>query len=321
MSQGQESGGRWAELIHRLARGPRGRSRGPRVLIVTDTAAGLPEQVIQEHATQLRVLPMPVTVDQQVYIEGVDDVHTELALGLAQGKRVTTSRPAPGQFLRVLDNAAQEGFDHVIIVTISSALSGTADAARWAAERSAVPTTVVDSLSVGLGEGFAVLSALERAAARAPLAEVLSAARSGQASMVWFSVPSLEQLRRGGRIGAAASVVGTLLSVKPLLSVNEAGAIVAAERTRSMAKAVARMIELGAAQAGEDPSVVTVGVHHFGTGDLAQTVVDAMAPLTVRPVLVTPVPAVLAAHTGAGAIALIVRRDPDVVPMRAGDSA
>lgn len=317
MREGENApgGGLWNELRTRLSRGPRLRLPGARpearVHIITDTASALPEGYSDEHAEVLSVVPMPVPVDAQVFIEGVDDVMSELSLGLAMGSKITTSRPAPGQLLRAVERAAEAGASSVLIVCISSALSGTVDAARWAAEQAQLPVRVLDTRSVGLGEGFAVMAAVEAAEAGLELDEVHLAAAAACDASVWFVVPSLEQLRRGGRIGAVASVLGTLLNVKPILTVNRDGAIVAADKARSLQRALAHVIELGIDAAGEDPAGVRVGLHHFGAEEEAAAVAEALAPYTEHPVLVTPVPAVLAAHTGAGVVALIVRRDRD----------
>ena len=313
-----QAGGLFSELVSRFGRGPLLRGRGPRTAVVTDTASGLPEAFVRANSDLLTVVPMPVTIDTQVYVEGVDDVMTELSLGLAMGHKVTTSRPAPGQFLRALEAAVAAGAEQIVVVCISSRLSGTVDAALWAAERVDADVRVVDSLSVGLGEGFAVMAAVEASRARLPIQDVVAAASSARDARVWFCVPSLEQLRRGGRIGAAASVIGTLLSVKPILTVDASGAIVASEKARTMPRAIAHLIELGIDQAGDDPSQVLVGVHHFGAAEEAAAVAEALAPFTSSPVIVTPVPAVLGAHTGAGAIALVVRTPGGVRPAAPG---
>jgi len=304
------SGGLWGELRTRLLQGPlaRSRARQPRTHVITDTAAALPAGYVDSRAAWLSVVAMPVTVDGQVYVEGEDDVVGELSLGLAMGAKVSTSRPAPGQLLRCIERAVQAGAERVVVVCISSVLSGTVDSARWAADHAAVPVHVVDSLSVAMAEGFAVMAAVEAARAGAPLEEIVEAAGSAGRSKVWFCVPSLEQLRRGGRIGAVASVIGTLLNVKPLLTVDRAGAVVATERTRTMPRAIALMTELGIDEASR-PGRVRVAVHHFGAAEEAERLAAVMAPHSDEPILVSPVPAVLAAHTGAGVLALVVRRE------------
>lgn len=298
---------RFSDFLHRLGGG----QRGPRVLVVTDAAAALPEDFVAEYAEHLHVLGMPVTVAGDTVVEEFDDVAQRLALGLAMGQPVSTSRPAPGQFLKVLDAAAQAGYDEVVVVTLSSALSGTADAARWAARRAALPTHVVDSLSAGLGQGFAVMAATEAAARRSPVRTVLDAAGTAQSARIWFCVPSLDRLRRGGRISAGAALFGSLLNVKPLLGLNAEGRLVPLERVRSVPRAIARMVELATVDVAADPDRVRIGVHHFGAPALAEQIVEATQGWSSRPAVVTPAPPVLAAHTGAGVVALVVRNEPE----------
>jgi DegV family protein with EDD domain len=287
-------------------RGP----RGPNVLVVTDAAAALPPDVAAEYAQHLQVVGMPVTIDGTTYVEEFDDVGRHLSLGLAMGAQISTSRVPPGQMLKVLDAAAQAGYDEVVVIALSSGLSGTVDSARWAAERAALPTHVVDSCSAGLGEGFAVMAAAELAQRRAPLDRILAAAQSAGWARIWLCVPSLDRLRKGGRISGAASLVGTLLNVKPLLSLTPDGRLMPLERVRSLPRAVERMVELGHAAARPDPERVRVGVHHFGAPELAADLVEKVRGLSAHEPVVTVAPPVLAAHTGAGLTALVVRNEP-----------
>jgi DegV family protein with EDD domain len=126
---------------------------------------------------------------------------------------------------------------------------------------------------------------------------------------VLFYVPSLEQLRRGGRIGAAASLVGTMLSIKPLLTLRE-GLIVPLERVRTAARAVQRLQELAAsAVSALDPA--EVAVHYFGNRPEAEEFARTLAHSVGKEaddVVLSPLPAVLAAHTGLGVLAVVIAR-------------
>ncbi|MFL4474160.1 DegV family protein [Paeniglutamicibacter sp. MACA_103] len=273
--------------------------------VVTDSAAALPEAWARENARFLRVVPMPVMVDDQIFSEGTDDVPTELALGLAMGKAVRTSRPAPGQLLRAYQELADAGVKEIISIHLSSVLSGTVDAARLAAASSPVPVTVVDSLTVALAQGFAVMDVAELAAAGAPLAELEAMANRAAENHVYFAVPSLEQLRRGGRIGALASVLGTLLNVKPILSVRD-GQIVAHEKVRTHSRTLARLVAIARDEAAARGPEARLAVHYFGNQDAAEEIVQELAGASRFEVLAVPVPAVLGAHTGAGVMAVAI---------------
>lgn len=282
-----------------------------RTAVVTDSAAALPPEWVSALTGDgvLTVIPMPVMVGSEIYGEGEDDISETIALALAAGTSVKTSRPSPGQFEQAYRAARQKGFEAVVSIHISGDLSGTADAARLAAARVDIPVEVVDSRTVGMALGMAVQAAVGAAADGGGVAAVAAAA-AGQAgrTKVYFYVPSLEQLRRGGRIGAAASLLGTMLAIKPILAV-EGGRIVLLEKVRSAARAVARLEEIVAADAaGRPASAVHLAIHHFGNPDEAKNLAArlALALPGCPPAQTSPLPAVLAAHAGLGVLAVIV---------------
>lgn len=293
--------------------GRRGGSTVVRTAVVTDSAAALPADYSSGLPRDgiLTITPMPVMVGSEIYGEGEDDILETIAVALAAGTPIKTSRPSPGQFEQAYRAAQQRGFEGIVSVHISGELSGTADAARLAATRVGIPVDVVDTRTVGMAQGMAVQAAVEAAAAGADRAAVAAAA-AAQASRtkVYFYVPSLEQLRRGGRIGAAASLLGTMLSIKPILAV-DGGRIVPLEKVRSTARAVARLEEIVVAEAAERPGEsVCLAVHHFGNPEEAKSLaarLEAALP-DCPPAQISSLPAVLAAHAGLGVLAVIVGR-------------
>ncbi|MDV2979311.1 UNVERIFIED_CONTAM: DegV family protein [Actinomycetes bacterium ARC8] len=286
-----------------------------RTAMVTDSAAALPADWTAGLSGdgRLTVIPMPVMVGDEIYGEGEDDISETIALALASGTPVKTSRPSPGQFEQAYRSAQQRGFEAVVSVHISGELSGTADAARLAAARVGIPVEVVDSRTVGMALGMAVQAGVRAAAAGGDAASVAAAAAEQAArTKVYFYVPSLEQLRRGGRIGPAASLLGTMLAIKPILAV-DGGKIVPLEKVRSAAKAVARLEEIVAADAGGRPApAVRLAVHHFGNPDEAKGLAERLARALPQcpPAQASSLPAVLAAHAGLGVLAVIVGEEP-----------
>ncbi|MBX7443601.1 MULTISPECIES: DegV family protein [unclassified Arthrobacter] len=308
----------WAWFRARVA-ALRQTSRAPvqvRTAVVTDSAAALPAEWLAGLAGDgvLSVVPMPVMVGSEIYGEGEDDILDTIAVALAAGTAVKTSRPSPGQFEQAYRAAERRGFEAVVSVHISSGLSGTADAARLGAAKVGIPVEVVDSQTVGMAQGMAVQAAVSAALAGADAATVAAAARAQAAqTRVYFYVPSLEQLRRGGRIGAAASLLGTMLAIKPLLAV-DGGRIVPLEKVRSAAKAVARLEEIVAAEAAPLPGQsVRLAVHHFGNSAEAEGLAARLAAALpdCPPAQISSLPAVLAAHAGLGVLAVIVGKHPD----------
>lgn len=282
----------------------------PRIAVVTDSAASLRPSDLEAWGEGLRVVPMPVMIDEQIFTEGYDDVATALAHGLATGARVSTSRPAPGVFARLYRELAQAGFEGIVSIHLSGGLSGTADAARVASAEVACDVRVVDTATVGMAEGFAVLDAAAAAAEGSDADAVEEAARRGGAGTINFVVPSLEQLRRGGRITLAASVLGTLLSVKPILTVTD-GKIEIREKARSTSRAIDRVVELSRQSAREAESArgdkPLIAVHSYGSGEQGRELAHELAAYAQGDVVLVDLPAVLAAHTGAGVVAVVVR--------------
>jgi DegV family protein with EDD domain len=252
---------------------------------------------------------MPVMVGEEIYGEGEDDITETIALALAAGKSVKTSRPSPGQFEQAFLAAERGGYESVVSIHISGGLSGTADAARLAAARVNIPVEVVDSGTVGMALGMGVQSAVTAAAAGLESAAVSAAATDQMArTRVYFYVPSLEQLRRGGRMGAAASLLGTMFAIKPILAV-DGGKIVPLEKVRSAAKAIARLEEIAAADAASRPAGrARLAVHHFGNPAEAEGLAARLAAALpgCPPAQISSLPAVLAAHAGLGVLAVIV---------------
>jgi DegV family protein with EDD domain len=194
----------------------------------------------------------------------------------------------------------------VVSVHLSAQMSGTVESARLAAKESPVPVEVVDSESLGMGLGYAVLSASSVAAAGGTIDEVAEAARKrAAASHAVFYVDTLEHLRRGGRIGAAAALLGSALAMKPLLQMVD-GHIEALEKVRTSAKAIARLEEVAVGLAGSGP--VDLAVHHLASPDRAARLAARLRERVpgLGDLHVSEVGAVVGAHVGPGMLAVVV---------------
>ena len=288
--------------------------RRDRTAIVTDSSAALPDAVLAHpFAAGIRQVPLAVMVGDQIHTEGDDDLALDLPLALAAGTPVRTSRPSPGAFRAVYADLARAGYARIVSVHLSGELSGTVEAASLAAVDAPCPVSVVDSRTAGLALGMGVMDAAVEAGFGRPVDEVVARARAAvTGATVLVTVPSLEPLRRGGRVGAVTSLLGTLLQVRPVLSLDD-GALHLADRPRTTARAIDRMVELVADRAAR--SRLRVAVHTYGDEVGAQTLVERLQPHSATPVPAVPLPAVLAAHVGLGALAVVaVPLDPDTAP-------
>ncbi len=276
------------------------------VAVVTDSTAYLPADLAARH--RVHVVPLHVVVAGRSYEEGRDISSAEVAEALRDYRPVSTSRPSPGAFLQVYDDLARSGATHVVSVHISSEMSATLASAEIAAAESPVPVTVVDSRSIGMAMGFAVLAAAELAAAGGtPQAVAEVARKQAGAASVGFYVDTLEYLRRGGRIGKAAALFGSALAVKPLLTMND-GQIEPLERVRTTSKALARLRQRAIDAALDVPHGVDVAVHHLDSQERAEQLAEALAEgiPSVRRVLLVELGAVVGAHVGPGTLATAV---------------
>jgi DegV family protein with EDD domain len=274
--------------------------------VVTDSTAYLPP----ERATGLTIVPLTVVMGGREGLEGIDITPSDVAAALLVRRvGVTTSRPAPAEFEAVYRSLLDAGASGVVSVHLSAKLSGTYEAAMLAAGACGGLVEVVDGRSAGLGIGFAALAARDAALGGADLAETRAAAEASIAgTSVLFYVDSLEFLRRGGRIGAASALLGTALSVKPILHVAD-GAIVVRDKVRTASRALARMVDLAVEAAGDGE--VDIAVHHLLAPDRAQEVEAAMSARlgdAIRSTCVSEIGAVVAAHVGPGLVSIVVRR-------------
>ena len=274
-----------------------------RVAIVTDSSASLPDGVAEELGVV--VVPLQVVIGATSYDE--DDASTAMvAEALRSFTPVSTSRPTPAAMAEVYEAAAAGGAEAIVSIHLSRELSGTFDSAEVAARDASVPVLAVDGRQVGHATGSAVMSAARVAAAGGSAEAVAAAARArADASTSLFYVDTLEYLRRGGRVGAAAALIGGALAVKPLLGLDD-GRIVSLEKVRTAGKALARLEDLAVASA--DGAKVEATVAHLASPDRAE---QLGARLSDRLDLVTPVRiaelgAVLGAHVGPGMVSVCV---------------
>jgi fatty acid kinase fatty acid binding subunit len=278
-----------------------------RVAVVTDSTAYLPPGVADEYGVS--VVPLRVTIGNRTGADGIEVSSGDVTKALRERIPVTTSRPSPAEFAAVYQQALDDGATNIVSIHLSAALSGTWESAVLAAQDFGYGVVrVVDSRSTAMALGFAVLAAARAAQADASAAEAQDAAVSTvDSTRTFFYVDTLEHLRRGGRIGTAAALLATSLSVKPLLHVLD-GHIVPLEKVRTSAKAIARLIQLTVAAAGSDRA--DVAVHHLDAPERAS---EVAARLRVEvPALgelhTSEVGAVIGAHIGPGVLGTVVVR-------------
>ncbi|WP_248581103.1 DegV family protein [Nocardioides sp. InS609-2] len=279
-----------------------------RTLVVTDSTASLTPDIAAAHG--IVVVPLQVVIGAKVYDEGAGGATPELvAEALKAFVPVSTSRPAPAVLLDVYEKGAADGFSAVVSVHLSGEMSGTFESAQLAARQASIPVHAVDSRQVGVATGFAAISAADVLAGGGSAELAAETARERAAlSSSFFYVDTLEYLRRGGRIGAAAALLGGALSVKPLLKIED-GKVANLERVRTATRALARLEDLVVEAAGDQQ--VDISVAHLASADragqLAARLTERLAEqLGGREVWCGELGAVLGAHVGPGMVAACV---------------
>lgn len=344
-----------------------------RIAVVTDSAAALDPQLVQRLSARgnFVLVPMPVTIrtpgepDRQLQDLTAAEVDEAIMLAHVMGQTVSTSGPAPGVFADVYDDLASRGFTHVVSVHLSGELSGTVEAARTGARLSRLGSegvSVVDSRTVAGTYGHAVVRALEvlNAASAGSNVESLTPAQLVdyiqsicEQSTLYFYIPTLDALRRGGRVSPALAMVGQMFQIKPIGTITE-GKLAYVERPRTAARALERLVEvtvqtcrehqhaaaltsvaapdMDSSRAGfsltgfsrtssslkATPRGEVVAVHHVGNAAQAVQLYEQVQQMlgesslvhtAVSPApefLVSALPPVLSAHSGLGAVAMVV---------------
>lgn len=277
---------------------------GSRIALITDSTSYLPTGWAREW--DIDVVPVQVIVAGRPYDETDDDQAQHVAEALRDWKPVTTSRPSPARFLESYLHAAEAGAEGIVVATLSSAMSATYESALLAAKEISLPIEVVDTRSIAMGEGFAVVAGARASRRGASLAQVADiVARRAAESRVYFYVDTLEYLRRGGRVGSTRAAVGQALQVKPLLEVRD-GRVERLEQVRTAGRALARLTEL-ATEAAAGHTSVDVAVQHLGAPERADALADELrSAIPGARVVVGTVGGVVGAHVGPGMVSVVV---------------
>ena len=282
----------------------------PAVVVATDSSACLPWDIAEEWG--VLVAPLQVIVDDEAFDEGSGISPQAVVEALVAGRRVTTSQPGPAVLLKLIEQATAAGATDMVFVSISGAISGTAQAMRAAfaaaagSDSGALGVIVVDSGTVSLAAGLAALSAAAVARSGGPADEVAAEARrAAESSLCLFTVDTLEYLRRGGRVSDTMAALGNALGVKPVLGVID-GRVDHVERVRTSVKARAAVLDRIAAQAPSHAHPVIGVMTLAGDDEMAMAARGVIASRGDWPVITAGLSAVLAAHGGPGALAVAV---------------
>lgn len=275
--------------------------RGQTVCVVTDSSSGLTKDM--ETASGINVVPLWVQLGNESFREGVD-ISAQEFYGKLDGQTMpVTSAPAPGEFVRIYKSLAKKASD-ILSIHITAKGSSTCQTARLAAQ--SVPearVTVYDSQTISMGTGFLAMEAARAAQDGLKLEEILARLDKLKAKIrVYAAIPTLEYLRRSGRVTQGQALLASLLSIKPVLEVIE-GEVRIVDRVRTYPRALERMLELACDAVGSLPA--RVAVMHTNCFEGARKFADAVAKrIKVEDLFIGEAGAALAVHGGPGLVGI-----------------
>jgi DegV family protein with EDD domain len=272
------------------------------IKIVTDSTAYLPQDIIRQH--DIRIVPLYVHFGEEAFKEGVELSHEEFYARLQKAPRLpTTSQPSAGEFHEVFNELTDAGHE-IITLTISSKLSGTWNSAMAAKDMlPEAKISVVDTLSTAVGLRLMVEVAAEAAATGATRQEITAQVAAIREKMhLVFVVDTLEYLAKGGRIGNARALLGTVLKVKPILALED-GVIEPVEQVRSKRKAMARLVDIICESVGDKGADAQVAAMNALVPEEAKAFAQEVeARLGCAESSMSMVGPVIGTHTGPGVV-------------------
>ncbi|HRN68607.1 MAG TPA: DegV family protein [Promineifilum sp.] len=274
-----------------------------KVAIVTDSTVNLPAEVIE--ANNIYVIPQILNWEGRSFLDQIDISTEEFYQRLPNSKDLPkTSQPAPGQFTEHFEKVA-EGAESIVAIFVSQALSGTIQSAHLGAEAMGdYPIEIVDSRSTSLGLGLLVTAAARYAAEGHDYKEVAAYVRTLVPRIrVLFVVDTLEYLHKGGRIGGAKRLVGSMLSIKPVLGLED-GVIEPQAQIRTKKKAIQHMLDVVLGEMKGKKNVHAGVIHAVAPEDAAYIVEQVRAGANPVELYVNELTPVIGANVGPGVVGM-----------------
>lgn len=278
-----------------------------KVKIFTDSAADLPAAIVERY--DIGVVPLLISHEENVFADGQDLIHQQFYQLLASSQQLpTTSQPSPQDFIDAFTPYLDQD-QEIISINLSSGLSGTVESAMLAhAELSALAAGrlhIIDSLAASVGQGLLVCLAAEMAQAQKSVAEIVAAVLEARLALNHlFTLDTMDNLVKGGRISRAKATFGELLNIKPMLRLDDDGKIDTLDKVRGRKKSIKYLIDKCLAEA-DKKRFPYVGISHGNSLAEAEAIAQALQrAIPDHTIVIGDIGATIGTHTGPGCIAV-----------------
>ncbi len=277
-----------------------------KIAVLTDSGS----DVLKDGHENLFVLPLLIHIDETTYTDGLN-IDVEEVLRLIDQHKIKTSLPSPDAIIQTLDEVKKQGYTHVIVNTISAGLSGTYNIIRIIAkDYEDLEIAIIDTKNISKGSGYTTMTCLELIEQGKSFKEIVKELEERiYDNKVFFTVKTVEYLRKGGRIGLVAGAIASFLDIKPIISCNEDGVYHSVKNIRGYQKAIDRMIDL-AYDFVEDAKAYDITLLITGMSDKIKELSEKIKNKFTKTVKfeIKKITPALAIHTGADAFGIAIRR-------------
>lgn len=279
-----------------------------KIAILVDSGSDVPRDMVEKY--NMYVAPLTINYEDRQYIDGID-ITTEEVLGRLEEEIPTTSLPTGETIQGLFDQIKKDGYTKVLAVTLSSGLSGTYNSIRLLAEaQKDLEIFVLDTKNISIASGFNAIQAAEYIKEGMDWDTLIETVSENIAnSKVFFTVATLKYLRAGGRIGLVASLLGSRLNIRPVISCNEEGIYYSVTKVRGENRSISRALELAAEFIGNAEDY-NIGVVHAGAPKEATEIKNRLAESlpNAKVTVEGQISPVLSVHTGPGSFGIVVQK-------------
>ncbi|MDF2592205.1 MAG: degV family protein [Clostridia bacterium] len=275
-----------------------------KIALVTDSSSDLEKEIIERY--NIQTIPLKIIYNDREYNDGVDISPEEVYERFDQ-EIPKTSMPSQTDIMKVFDRLREEGYKKILSIHLSCNLSGTVDVVKMISKQyEDLEIEVIDSKSVSIGVGMLVHEAAKLISQSIPMAEIKDALNKAKDKInVFYCVPVLDYLRKGGRIGLVAATLGTIMDLKPIISVNKDGRYYTCAKVRGRKKSLEKLVEI-AMDLMKDKKV-NISVYHGAAKEEALKIKEYFANIpNVQEIFFGQISPAMVVHTGPGLVGLAI---------------